>query len=289
MTNDKYFTKSDSMRQRLKKDKILPLIGVYDVFSATLVSNYFEGVFCSGYGFTASQYGLPDNGHMTWSDLVNYVLRMRIVLPDNPILVDIDDGFGDKNIASDVIRRLEIAGASAVMMEDQKRPKKCGHLGGKEIVELDVFIKKLENIILSRNSMFILARTDATDLNEGIKRIKAFADIGADAVMVEGLKDRDSIDKVCNAVPGTTVAVNLIHGGKTPPITTSQLENHGVKMVIYSTPCLFAAQFAITKILSELKDGDGLLSDDLDQVSLTENNDVLNKNAENIYNNYNGE
>ena len=190
---------------------------MYDVFSASLASNYFEGVFCSGYGFTASQYGLPDNGHMAWSDLINYVLRMRTILPDNPILVDIDDGFGDKNIASDVIRRLEIVGASSVMMEDQKRPKKCGHLGGKEIVELKVFTKKLENILSSRKSMFVLARTDATNLNEGMDRIKAFAEIGADAVMVEGLEDRDAIDKVCNAVPGTTVAVNLIHGGKTPP------------------------------------------------------------------------
>ena len=76
---------------------------------------------------------------------------------------------------------------------------------------------------------------------------------------------------------------------KLPPITISQLEDHGVKMVIYSTPCLFSAQFAITKILSELKDADGLLSDEFNQVSLSENNYVLNQNAENVYDHYKGE
>ena len=284
MSQNKYFSKSDYIRERLLNGNILPLVGVYDVFSASLTSRYFEGIFCSGYGFTASHYGLPDNGYMTWGDLVDYVLRMRIILPNNHILVDIDDGFGDENLASDVIKRLEITGASAVMIEDQRRPKKCGHLGGKEIVELDEFIKKLDHIILSRSSMFVLARTDATDLNEGIKRVKAFSQTGVDAVMVEGLKDRVSIEKVCNAVPGTTVAVNLIYGGKTPPITLSELKETGVMMAIYSTPNLFVTQSAITKMLNQLKDNDGLLSDDLDQVSLSENNDILNNNADNRFN-----
>ena len=284
MTNNKYLTNSDYMRKRLSEDKILPLIGVYDVFSACLTTDYFDGIFCSGYSFAASYFGLPDNGHMTWSDLVSYVLRMRSILPDKHILVDIDDGFGDEQIATDVITKLEIAGASAVMMEDQRRPKKCGHLGGKEIVPLEEFILKLEKVILSRKDMFVLARTDATELNEGIKRIKAFVQTGVDAVMVEGLNDRDSIDKVCNAVPGTTVCVNLIYGGKTPPITMSQLQEHGVKMVLYSTPCLFAAQLAITKILNQLKEDDGLISEKLDQVSLVENNAFLNRMLENKLN-----
>ena len=138
-------------------------------------------------------------------------------------------------------------------------------------------------------SQTLSSKQKALEINLDPRIYGAFAEIGADAVMVEGLENRDAIDKVCNAVPGTTVAVNLIHGGKTPPVTISQLENHGVKMVIYSTPCLFAAQSAIKKILSELKDADGLLSDEFNQVSLTENNYVLNQNAENVYEYYKGE
>ena len=274
-------SQSDKLRERLKEDSILPMIGVYDVFSAGLVADYFEGLFCSGYGFSASYYGLPDNGHMTWSDVVAYVLRIRAVLPENYMLVDIDDGFGDENIAVDVVRRLEIAGASAVMMEDQRRPKKCGHLDGKDIIPLQDYIKKLKRIIDCRQSMFVLARTDAVDLNEGIERMKAFVDLGVDAVMVEGLADRKAIDRVCAAAGNTPVAVNLIKGGKTPLVSLTELQDHGAKIAIYSTPCLFTAQKSITKMLRELSQEDGLLSKVTGQASLAENDKALKNNTRN--------
>jgi 2-methylisocitrate lyase-like PEP mutase family enzyme len=267
------------LKERLKQPEILPLIGVYDVFSAGLVAERFEGLFCSGYGFSASYYGLPDVGHITWSDLVNYVLRIRSIAHDSHILVDVDDGFGDETIAIEVLRKLEMAGASAVMLEDQKRPKKCGHLDGKNVVPMDEHLAKLSKILLHKGDILVLARTDVTDLNKGIERIKRFIDIGADAVMVEGLKCREDIDKVSRAAGETPFAVNLIKGGKTPLVSLSQLKEHGAKIAIYSTPCLFAAQESIKRTINELVDKDGILSGVTHQSNLNENNEVLLNNA----------
>ena len=99
---------------------------------------------------------------------------------------------------------------------------------------------------------------DASNLNDGIKRIKAFVETGVDAVVVEGLKNIKSIDRVCNAVPDTPVAVNSIFGGETPPISLSQLKEKGVMMAIYSTPFLFAAHSAIINTVDKLTERDGV-------------------------------
>ena len=115
---------SAALRQRIDEVDIFPFIGAYDAFSGRLIAQHFDGVFCSGYGLSASQYGLADAGYITSSDVVDYVTRMRSVLDSQHILVDIDDGFGGLDVAINVTRRLEQVGASAIMMEDQSRPVK---------------------------------------------------------------------------------------------------------------------------------------------------------------------
>ncbi len=255
------------------------MIGVYDVFSATLASQKFEAIFCSGYGFSASYYGLPDNGYIAWTDLVDYVTRIRAIIPNTHILVDIDDGFGDENIAVNIVKRLEIAGASAIMMEDQKRPKKCGHLDGKSIVPLKDYLRKLETILELCSTMFVLARTDATNFNKGIERVKAFVDLGADAVMIEGLTCIDDVKRIHDVAGDTPIAVNLIKGGKTPLTNLSTLQELGASIAIYSTPCLFSAQKSIVNMLNELSKNDGILSKEIKQVSLKKNIDILERNV----------
>ena len=89
----------DEFRRRLRKRRLLPLIGVYDVFSALIAADRFEGVFCSGYGFAASAYGLPDVGYVNWRDMADFATKIRHAIPDTHILVDVDDGFGDLVVA----------------------------------------------------------------------------------------------------------------------------------------------------------------------------------------------
>jgi 2-methylisocitrate lyase-like PEP mutase family enzyme len=241
----------DEFLRRIRKKRLLPLIGVYDVFSAMIAAKKFEGVFCSGYGFAASAYALPDVGYVNWRDMTDFSTKIRHALPNSHILVDVDDGFGDQVVASNTIRVLESNGLSAVMMEDQKRPRRCGHFEGKEILPVNEYLTKLSQVIQTRRSIFVIARTDATDPEEGIERAVSYAEAGADGVMVEAIKDLNTISKLRSQV-SVPIMVNQLHGGKSPSWQFDELEDAGASIVIYSTPCLFAAQYGIERYLDML-------------------------------------
>jgi 2-methylisocitrate lyase-like PEP mutase family enzyme len=241
----------DEFRRRIREKRILSLIGVYDVFSAQIASRRFEGVFCSGYSYAASSYGLPDVGYVNWRDITDFATKVRHALPTTHILVDIDDGFGDQIVASNTARVLESNGSSAVMMEDQKRPRKCGHFEGKEILPLQEYLIKLKQVLETRLSIFVIARTDATDPSEGVERAIAYAETGADGVMVEAIRDLNTIAKLRSHV-SVPIMVNQLHGGKSPNWLFDELEDAGASIVIYSTPCLFAAQYGMERYLDRL-------------------------------------
>jgi 2-methylisocitrate lyase-like PEP mutase family enzyme len=235
-------------RRRIKKGTLLPLIGVYDVYSALIAARRFEGVFCSGYSYAASAYGLADVGYVNWRDITDFATKIRHVLPFVQILVDVDDGFGDEVVASNTIRVLESNGLSAVMMEDQKRPRRCGHFEGKQILPVSEYLTKLDKVLKTRTSIFVIARTDASDPAEGIERAVSYVEAGADGVMVEAIKDLETISKLRSHVD-VPIMVNQLHGGKSPNWRFDELEDAGASIVIYSTPCLFAAQYGIERYL----------------------------------------
>jgi 2-methylisocitrate lyase-like PEP mutase family enzyme len=325
---------SDVFRARIKDAGLLPAIGVYDVFSASLAARKFETIFLSGYGFCASTYGLPDEGFIAWPDMVAYCERVRAVIPGHHIIVDIDDGYGDPLIAANVcllllhfapnsststflllsspltshlsslsyplsfpitiplsllplltlvfqvVQRLERVGASAIIMEDQVRPKKCGHLPGKEILPIDTYLVRLRRILRVRKHLFIVARTDSEG-EDALARIKRYAEEGADAVMIDGLRDLSILKKVRETIPPTThLVVNLIAGGKTAPVSLSTLKEAGVNITLFSTPCLFAAHAAVERVLDEIANNDGILSVHMRENSkqLAENNITLKQN-----------
>jgi 2-methylisocitrate lyase-like PEP mutase family enzyme len=247
------------LRAQLGSEALLPFVGVYDVFSASLAAQYYQGLFLSGFGFSASFYGLPDMGFIAWSDLVAFVQRVRAVLPDHHLLVDIDDGYGDTEVACHVVSLMESAGASGVILEDQKRPRQCGHLDGKQLMDLNEFLIKLQRVLGTRKDLFVVARTDAHDPQEQIARALAFAQAGADAILLEAIPDLKTIQQLKHQIK-QPLMVNQIAGGKSPLWSLGELRAAGVAMVNYSTPCLFAAQGAIHEALLALKTNDGLLS-----------------------------
>jgi len=240
----------DEFRRRIQK-KTLHLIGVYDVFSARIAAERFEGVFCGGYGFAASAYGLPDVGYVNWRDIADFATKIRHALPNTHILVDVDDGFGDEVVASNTIRILESNGLSAVMMEDQKRPRRCGHFEGKTVLPVQEYLLKLSKVLETRSSIFVIARTDASDPSEAIERAVCYAEAGADGVMVEAIRDLKTIAKLRSHVT-VPIMVNQLHGGKSPNWRFDELEDAGASIVIYSTPCLFAAQYGIERYLDAM-------------------------------------
>src|SRR5438552_3592716 len=109
-----------ALREQLFNSEQLSFLGVYDVFSASIAARYSKHLFLSGFGFAASHYGLPDIGFIAWSDMVDFVHRVRTVLPQHRLLVDIDDGYGDAEVACHVVSQLERAGASGIVLEDQR-------------------------------------------------------------------------------------------------------------------------------------------------------------------------
>ena len=263
------------LRDSLNGRDIMPFIGVYDVFSASLAAKHYDALFISGYGFAASFYGMPDIGFITWSDMVAHVQRIRTVLPSHHLLVDIDDGYVDPEVACHVVSLLEASGASGVVLEDQKRPRRCGHFAGKQIMELDAYLAKLEQVLATRRDLFVVARTDSSDPQDVARRVRAFADAGADAVLVDGLKSLDALAEVSRMVDCPT-CFNQIAGGLSPVATLSQIREAGAKIVIYSTPCLFAAQAAIEDAMAALLKADGSLAGS--RIGVKDSTNVLKEN-----------
>lgn len=247
-----------SLREQLEQ-RIIPFIGVYDVFSASIAAHHYPALFVSGFSFAASYYGLPDIGFIAWPDIVAFAQRIRTVLPQHDLLVDIDDGFCDAEVACHVVSVLESAGATGVVMEDQLRPRRCGHFEGKRIMELDEYVAKLKHVLETRRKMFVVARTDASEPEEILRRAKAFSEAGADAVLADGIKEVELLQTMKREVD-CPIAFNQIAGGKSPVCTLQQLKSLGVSIVIYSTPCLFAAHWSVNDAMVELKKADGMLA-----------------------------
>jgi 2-methylisocitrate lyase-like PEP mutase family enzyme len=239
---------------RLRADvaqRLVPCVGIYDVFSASVAARRFDALFVSGFGFAASHYGLPDVGFIAWPDVVAFVRRLRSILPRHHLLVDIDDGYCDVEVACHVVRELHAAGASGVVLEDQRRPRRCGHLDGKQVLELDEFLPKLERVLAARGDLFVVARTDASGADEVLRRVTAFERAGADAVLADGLRGPDDIARIRAAVR-CPVAFNQIAGGKSVALSMDEMVRAGVQVAIYSTPALFAAQQAMEDALDAL-------------------------------------
>jgi 2-methylisocitrate lyase-like PEP mutase family enzyme len=265
------------LREEIARKKIVPFIGVYDAFSASIAGRSYDSLFVSGFSFAASFYGLPDIGFISWSDMLAFVQRVRALLPRHHLLVDVDDGYGDSEVACHVVSLLAQAGASGIVLEDQRRPRKCGHFEGKQILELEEFLEKLHRVLKARGDLFVVARTDASDPADILRRVEAFAVAGADAVMVDGLRDPALLGAMREKV-GQKLAFNQIAGGRTPVSTLTELSRSGVSVVIYSTPCLFPAQAAIEAAMADLRARDGLLQAPATGTDLTGCNALLHEN-----------
>jgi 2-methylisocitrate lyase-like PEP mutase family enzyme len=211
----------------------------------------FPAVFMSGYGAAASFLGNPDIG---LTSLVETALITKNVAGalHVPLVVDADNGYGDEDNVVRTVYELERAGAAGMILEDQVFPKRCGHAAGKAIIPLDRYMRKLECALEARQTnMVIVARTDATNIEEGILRARAFAAAGADVTLVDGLPSAEALERVGREVPGFKV-INLIEGGKTPLLPSDELHRLGFRVVLYSTPALYTAARTMLDLMTRL-------------------------------------
>ena len=248
-----------SLRTDLRRQvKIEPFVGIFDAFSATVGSPFSNNLFYSGFGFAASYYGLPDRGYISWSDMVQAVWRIRQILPDHRMLVDIDDGYADTQIACQVARELEAMGVAMVMLEDQARGL-AGVVTWMASLKLPLseYLDKLNRVLDCRDSLCVLARTDASG-DEIFRRVEAIQKTGADAILVDGITSVDNMRRV-RSLTDKPIAFNQIAGGKSPRLSASELRAEGIAIHIYSTPMLFAALTSMRTAMQTIMDADGRL------------------------------
>ena len=128
-----------------------------------------------------------------------------------------------------------------MILEDQQRPRRCGHVDGKQVLALDQYLEKLDMVLKARRDLVVVARTDATEEEEILRRAKALAATDADVILVDGVRSVDWIRRVRRVIGDKPLLFNQIAGGKSPRLSLTELQELGVDVAIYSTPCLFAA------------------------------------------------
>ena len=245
--------------KKLLKNKSKPLVipGVYDAIGAKIVEKVgFEAMFQTGYGTSATLFGMPDYGFIGSTETVDNARRICRAV-SIPVIVDVDTGYGNALTVDKLVHELEVAGASGIFLEDQKWPKRCGHMQGKEVIPKDEYAEKLQAAIDARSNkdFIIVARTDARaieGLDNAIERGLYYKKIGADVIFIEAPKNIQEMSKIGNAIDAPLVA-NMIEGGVTPISSVSKLHKMGFKIILYPLSVLFSNTYASLQILRELK------------------------------------
>lgn len=246
-----------NLKNMLKTKKPLVIPGVYDALGAKIAQKVgFEAMFQTGYGTSATLFGMPDYGFIGAAETVDNARRICRAV-STPVIVDSDTGYGNALSVWKLVKELESAGAAGMFLEDQRWPKRCGHMQGKEVIPQEEYTEKLSAAIDARESkdFFIVARTDARatkGLDEAISRGKENKKTGADAVFVEAPKTLDEMKQIGREINAPLVA-NMIEGGATPLSSAETLNKMGFKIVLYPLSILYANAFATMNILSELK------------------------------------
>jgi 2-methylisocitrate lyase-like PEP mutase family enzyme len=248
-----------TLRERLKQPRILPTPGVYDALSALLAEQAgFEAVYLSGASLAHTRLGRPDIGLVTASEVENTLanIRERIALP---IIVDADTGYGNALNVMRTVKSLERAGASAIQLEDQTTPKRCGHLDGKSVISAAEMVGKLEAALDARSSRetLIVARTDAAAVDgfgAALDRAERYLEAGADVLFVEAPRSAADMKAATARFKGRVpLLANMVEGGRTPLLPAAELEALGYSIVIFAAGLVRSFAFMAREYFAALR------------------------------------
>jgi 2-methylisocitrate lyase-like PEP mutase family enzyme len=229
---------TETLRARLSQKPIVVAPGVYDAFTALVASQAgFTTLYVSGAAIAYTRLGRPDIGLVSMSEVADTVTLIRDRV-GAALIVDADTGYGNALNVVRTVRTFERAGATAVQLEDQDFPKRCGHLDGKGLIPADEMLGKIKAALDTRASRdtLIIARTDAIAVEgfeRAVERAARYAQAGADMLFVEAPKTRDELARVAKALPGVALMANMVEGGKTPILPAAELEAIGFSLVIF--------------------------------------------------------
>ena len=245
------------LSNRIKSKKPLVIPGVYDAIGAKIAEKVgFDAMFQTGYGTSATLFGMPDYGFIGATETVDNARRISNAV-SVPVIVDSDTGYGNALSVWKLVKELETAGAAGIFLEDQKWPKRCGHMQGKEVIAQEEYTEKLGAAIDARENkdFIIVARTDsrATEgLETAIERGLQNKKTGADAIFIEAPRSLEEMKQIGKEIKAPLVA-NMIEGGATPMNSAQTLNKIGFNIILYPLSVLFANTFATMNILQELK------------------------------------
>ncbi|MEC5290559.1 isocitrate lyase/PEP mutase family protein [Aurantimonas sp. C2-6-R+9] len=260
-----------------RKDFILAP-GIYDLISALIADRMgFPALYVTGYGTVASSLGLPDAGIATYSDMLGRIAQMAR-MTETPIIADADTGYGGLLNVHHTVRGYEAAGVSAIQLEDQMFPKKCGHTPTRQVVPSEEMVRKIQVAVDSRQSddFLVIARTDARTalgLDEAIRRAVAYGEAGADLIFVESPESVDEMARIGREIDRPLIA-NMVNGGRTPLLPADELQALGFAVAIHPAAGFLSAAAALQTTYADLK-ANGINTDRTELYSFADFNQLI--------------
>jgi methylisocitrate lyase len=249
-------SRSKRLRELLATRSIM-LPGVSNAAMARQVERAgFDAVYVSGAGMANATAGVPDIGLLTLTEvacLAGYVANAVKI----PAIVDADTGFGGSENVARTIRELEAAGLAGCHIEDQEFPKRCGHLAGKSIVDIEEMAEKIQAAVAARrdSDFMIIARTDARaveDFDRALDRAQRYVESGADAIFPEALRSEQEFRDFAGNIDVPLLA-NMTEFGKSPLLSFQDLAGFGYRMVIFPQSAFRVSMKASEEFLRALK------------------------------------
>lgn len=259
-----------SLRDAIDADEIAVLPGCYDALSAKIVEQAgFDAVYLSGAGVSNTKLGIADVGYVTQTEMrrrIEYVTDAVSI----PLFSDADEGYGNPLHVRRTVQAYEREGASALHIEDQDFPKKCGHFEGKDLIPVEEMVPKIEAAIEAREdpAFTVAARTDARaveGVEAAIERANTYADAGADLIFPEAPQDETEMRRFCEEIDAPVMA-NMVEYGKTPMKTADELESLGFDLVIFPNSLLRSAMVRMVETAEHIRES-GTTGDILEDIA----------------------
>jgi methylisocitrate lyase len=231
-------TAGNRLRQAIELERPLQVVGTINAYSALMAKQAgFKAIYLSGAGVANASFALPDLGITTLNDVLEDARRITRAVPDVPLLVDADTGFGSAFSVARTVRDMIEAGVAGIHLEDQVQAKRCGHRPGKALVEAGEMVDRIKAAVDAKTdpSFVLMARTDAhavEGLDAAIDRSNQYVAAGADMIFAEALTSIQEYKKFTAAVK-VPVLANLTEFGKTPLFTVDQMRDAGVRLCLY--------------------------------------------------------
>lgn len=269
-----------SFRDLLRSGKTILAPGAFDALSARFAARAgFDAVYMTGFGVSGSVLGMPDIGLMTATEMADRARAMADATRPAALIADGDNGHGGTLNVERLVRLYEASGVQCIQLEDQVFPKRCGHMGSKQVIDRTEARDKVAAAVDARRSddFHIIARTDARaveGLDEAMRRGEEFLAAGADLLFIEAPQSLSEMEEIATHFAGHHLVANMVEDGKTPYLSVDQLNAMGYVLALYPVSALLATARLLERVYSIVKEN-GRLPHEIPRMSFSEYNTAI--------------